>query len=546
MGEVFLAQRRAGGVAKRLVIKRISRARASDPRFLAMFLREAQLSMALTHQNIVAVFDFGRTQGDVFLAMEHVEGVDLATARARAVDPRVPPLIAAFIGAECCRALDHAHRRNGPDGAPLRVVHRDVSPRNLLLSRAGEVKLADFGVAALAGEQPGRAQGTAAFMAPEQARGETVDGRADLYALGLVLWEMLAGARVRPSGDAEAQLATAVSGTLPPIDDAIPPPLRAILARATAAAPGERYADARAMLGELDSYIVATRAAHASAAPAELLAAWLDAAMPGGELGGEELDGPPIDGVVTFGVEGPGAVGGGTLVSRAVTIDDDAGATAPPPDPPLAPPVPPEPSPSGGSRALRSGVAAPPRSAWSRAGRVTAGVTLVIGAWLASRAMSGSSTPTPSPSTSLTPPSATVSGSAPAAVSPRPEATAMPSPATPSPPPPAAPVREIGARGSADRSHAAQPAVHHAAPALPIDPPSAMPPTLHAVVIGAKPWATFRVDDQTDAHQTPEALQLVAGSHRIHFQNATLGIEREVTILVPTTGDLRYVEDLTR
>ncbi|MCE9575924.1 MAG: serine/threonine protein kinase, partial [Deltaproteobacteria bacterium] len=321
MAEVFLARRRAAGVEKRLVIKRILAERARDPRFVELFVREARLSMALAHQNIVPVFDFGRIGDALFLAMEHVEGHDLGRTLARA--PRLPPVVAAFVAAECCQALDHAHHRRGPDGVALGIVHRDVTPRNVLVSDAGDVKLVDFGVAALGGDGPERVRGTPAYMAPEQARGDATDGRADLYALGLVLWEMLTGERARRATDVAALLAEARSGVLPPVPVGVPPALVAVLTRATAAAPGDRYPEAHAMFDDLDSYVVATRAADpASEAPKRRLAAWLRAAWVGDndavEVAGEMMAGP----VVTFIDDGVDAVIDRTARSLADTVGD--------------------------------------------------------------------------------------------------------------------------------------------------------------------------------------------------------------------------------
>src|SRR3981189_3648821 len=120
MAEVFLARRKAAGVEKWLVVKRMRPERAGDVRFLDLFVREARLSMSLAHQNIVPVFDFGRIDDQVFLAMERVEGKDLGTSLSRAGREHVlPPMLAAFIAAECCQALDYAHQRRSPDGAPL-------------------------------------------------------------------------------------------------------------------------------------------------------------------------------------------------------------------------------------------------------------------------------------------------------------------------------------------------------------------------------------------------------------------------------------------
>jgi hypothetical protein len=210
----------------------------------------------------------------VFLAMERVEGKDLGSSLARA-GAKLPPLLAAFVAAECCQALDYAHLRKSPDGAPLGIVHRDVTPRNVLLSWSGEVKLTDFGIAALAGDRTGRLIGTPAYMAPEQARGETLDVRADVYAIGLVLREALTGVRPRAGADREAILAAARKGELGAWPDGAPAALVAIADRATATARDDRYPDARSMLEELDAFIVGERAAAKAESPARQLAAWL-------------------------------------------------------------------------------------------------------------------------------------------------------------------------------------------------------------------------------------------------------------------------------
>src|SRR5690606_10307553 len=260
MGEVYLARRRAAGVEKWLVVKRMRPERAGDTRFLDLFMREARLSMSLAHQNIVPVFDFGRIDDQVFLAMERVEGKDLGSSIAKA-GKGMPPLLAAFIAAESGQALDYAHHRKGPDGTNLGIVHRDVTPRNVLLSWSGEVKLTDFGIAALAGDGPTKLIGTPAYMAPEQARGEPTDVRADVYAVGMVLREALTGERGRRGDDRETVLAAAQQGKLDPWPEGFDSPLRPIVDKATATNRDDRYPDARAMLEELDAFIVAERAA---------------------------------------------------------------------------------------------------------------------------------------------------------------------------------------------------------------------------------------------------------------------------------------------
>jgi eukaryotic-like serine/threonine-protein kinase len=255
MAELYLARRRSGEIEKWLVVKCMRPEIAGDPRFVDMFVREARLAMQLVHRNIVPVFDFGKAGDQLFLVMERVDGHDLGVslAHARAC---MPPVVAAHIASECCQALDYVHRRTGPDGTALGVVHRDVTPRNVLLSWSGEVVLADFGIAAVAGDAARRPLGTPQYMAPEQARREPLDPRADLYTTGLVLREAI-------TGD---------PGHAVPVEV---PALAAIVARATAACPADRYPDARAMLDDLDRFLVAQRAAHRDPPPARQLAAWL-------------------------------------------------------------------------------------------------------------------------------------------------------------------------------------------------------------------------------------------------------------------------------
>jgi hypothetical protein len=330
MADVYLARRRVAGIEKRLVIKRLRRDRHRDPRFLDLFIREAQLSMSLVQQNIVPVFDFGRIGDHVFLAMEYIDGRDLGSSLARLRGHGLPPILAAFIAAECCQALDHAHRSREP------VIHRDVTPRNVLLSWDGEVKLADFGIAAVVGEAAGMF-GTPGYMAPEQANGEQVDARADVYSLGMVLWEALTGDHVRPVGDRLVTLAAARSGELPELPAAIPPALAAMIRRATEKDPAARFASARELGDELDAFMVVERAREGGHAPAKQLADWLaarwgddredpDSAETSGEAGA----------VVTFLEDGEEGIRGGTHTARSIAetaAEEEPAAAAPAPSP---------------------------------------------------------------------------------------------------------------------------------------------------------------------------------------------------------------------
>jgi tRNA A-37 threonylcarbamoyl transferase component Bud32 len=250
MADVYLARAEGEkGVAKRLALKRILPHLAARPGFLDMFVVEARIAVDLTHRNIVPVFDFGRVGGAYFLAMEYVEGRDLGAvlARARERNRRLHPALCAHVAAEVAAALDYAHRRG--------VVHRDVAPRNVLISAEGEVRLGDFGVAHRGDDPSGALRGTLTYMAPEQALGSDVDGRADVFSLGLVLLEALSGARPRESLDPQVALAQARAGRVPPIGGDVPGALASVVQRATRGAAAERYPTARAMVEDLEAFL---------------------------------------------------------------------------------------------------------------------------------------------------------------------------------------------------------------------------------------------------------------------------------------------------
>jgi hypothetical protein len=248
MAEVFLA-RYVGpeGFEKRLVIKRVLPRFNHDQHLLRMFFEEAKTHVSLSHGNLVSVFDFGRVGNDYFIAMEHVEGVDLAAVLTAAGGP-LPPSLVAHLGIELCRGLAYVHRRG--------FVHRDVTPRNVLLSLDGEVKLSDFGLvlAAEREDAPG-VRGTLAYIPPEQARAERVDGRGDLFSLGVVLAEAVTGKRVRSAATVEEALEKARAGEPLHIEG----PLAEVIARATQTNPADRFANADEMLSAIEKESLGSR-----------------------------------------------------------------------------------------------------------------------------------------------------------------------------------------------------------------------------------------------------------------------------------------------
>ena len=198
MAEVFVATRPGPhGFAKKFAVKRILPELARDARFVAMFCDEARICATLSHPNIVEVVDFGESAGELFMAMEYVDGTSLARLLRVVASSgrRFPISVALFITQEILRGLEFAHGATDEQGRPLGLVHRDVSPGNVLIGRAGEVKLGDFGILLSSfvdrRTYPGELKGKVGYMSPEQVMGLDVDARSDLFTLGIVLCEML-------------------------------------------------------------------------------------------------------------------------------------------------------------------------------------------------------------------------------------------------------------------------------------------------------------------------------------------------------------------
>jgi serine/threonine-protein kinase len=288
MGQVYQAiQHGVEGFEKTVALKTILEPYSGDEEFVRMFIGEAKLVADLVHQNIVQVYHLGRDAGVLYIVMEYVAGMNLREILARHADTgrRMPVELAAFVASRVCRGLEYAHMQTDAEGVPLHVVHRDISPRNLLVSRLGEVKIGDFGIAKARSltidDDDRRLRGKYAYMSPEHARCEATDNRSDLYSLGLVLWEMLVGERPRP-GDIrsrEAWLAHVRSTPVPPVASrapGVPPMLAKIVDRAVSMDPDQRYADAGEMGYDLEYFMY-----HKGYGPTIVtLAAYLSKAFP--------------------------------------------------------------------------------------------------------------------------------------------------------------------------------------------------------------------------------------------------------------------------
>jgi eukaryotic-like serine/threonine-protein kinase len=275
MAEVFAARVAEGEGAGRLVaVKRLWPTLAEDPALVAMFLDEARIAVQLDHPCVARVDDLGQHGASYYIAMEYVPGKDLGAllGATAARGERVPVAVTAFVGAQVLSALDHAHARRDAAGRPLDVVHRDVSPRNVLLSFAGEVKLADFGLARAgargAPEEPGVVRGRAGYVSPEQARGGAVDARSDLFSIGAVLHEMLTGEPLFAGPSDLLALERAAEGRVPSpreLAPEVPEPLARAVLDALARDPARRPTSAAALRERLAPYAAPDGAARLSA-----------------------------------------------------------------------------------------------------------------------------------------------------------------------------------------------------------------------------------------------------------------------------------------
>lgn len=263
MAEVFLAKSTgAEGIEKLLVVKRILPTFARNAKFITMFLEEAKITTRLNHPNIVQVYTFEQVKDEFLMAMEFVDGIDLGylLKQMRRGGRRMPFGVAAYVVNEVAKGLDYAHKRRDEHGEPMEIVHRDVSPQNVLLTFEGAVKVADFGIARarLISEDTGVIKGKFSYMSPEQARGHRVDSRSDVYALGVLLAELLMGRAMYPGKQGLDVLEQVREGhlTLPrEVDPHVSVALDEIVRRATTFDREERFQSARALSAALSQYL---------------------------------------------------------------------------------------------------------------------------------------------------------------------------------------------------------------------------------------------------------------------------------------------------
>jgi serine/threonine protein kinase len=264
MAEIFLARTSGpSGFEKLVVLKKILAKYAGKPRYVQLFLDEARLAASLDHPNIAQVYDIGMVDGSYFFAMEYLHGQDVRSILHRAwrIGARFPIEHAVQIARNVASALHFAHDKRRGDGTLLGLVHRDVSPSNIIVTYDGATKLLDFGVAKTAAStvktRTGALKGKIAYMSPEQARGAPVDRRSDIFSLGIVLWEMVTTQRLYRAENDLATLQMIINQAPRPPSQVCPdcpPELERIVLRALAPGATQRYATAEQVVNELDEF----------------------------------------------------------------------------------------------------------------------------------------------------------------------------------------------------------------------------------------------------------------------------------------------------
>ncbi|MHB8420716.1 MAG: serine/threonine-protein kinase [Myxococcales bacterium] len=560
MAEVFLAEQTgAGGFKKRVAIKRILPAFAEDPKFVEMFLDEARVAAMFHHPNLIQIYELGDVDGLLSLVMEYVRGLSLSELLKRAVALGAPPIelgVAARIVAQAAEGLHYAHEFQDPDsGQALELVHRDVSPQNILISKEGIVKVMDFGIAKAAGQMhhtsTGTLKGKLAYMPPEQLNGKPLDRRADVWALGVVLYELLAGRRPFV-GDSEAGVFRAILQEEPPelgeLRPEVPTLLREIAAGALARDRDRRTATAGELARQLEDYLQG----EAHTTPADV-SAWLTPLLPaGGEsasasgvmLTPSNLQRPPARELV---VPTPARSSAPTRVDAAA-----AGASVTPPSMVTAP-TRLKPLPSDHSLLL------PPlpqqqRPSWLLwMGGAFLTTFLIGGAGMLVWKVEGGGAPpveapVPAPAMAVQPPvpvavAAPVPAAAPATV-----------PALPRPPPlaaaptPAPPVAAIPRAAPRPHDKHREPPPRRRGPAAPhekavlarsVDPAPAddAPGPMGSLMVNTDPWSNVTVDGR-DYGQTPTTppIRLRAGRHLLVCTNPDSGLVHRETIVIPAGG----------
>ena len=334
MAEVFLAQQRGlEGFDRRVAVKRILPHLADSPDFVKMFLGEAKLAAQLTHPNVVHIYDFGKVGSDYFIAMEFVDGVHAGQLfklgeRGSAKPDPMPPTLVARLGADAATALHYAHELRGPGSKPLNLVHRDVSPANLMVSFDGVVKLCDFGIAKAAAlsdqlTNPGQVKGKYAYMSPEQTIAAPLDGRSDVFSLAIVLWELITGKTIVGRGDAVDAMRAIRDGKLERLDKAAPGTPKPLVDALQWALETKR--DKRATAADLAQALEAFIKSSPEIGTPMQLAMWVRPRFTREPTGEHATYGTAAAGTVTPDPDGPDGASPGTAGAEPGTVGAEPG-----------------------------------------------------------------------------------------------------------------------------------------------------------------------------------------------------------------------------
>jgi len=282
MAEIYLARQTGiGGFERLVVVKRILPHLAGQERFVEMFFDEARIAAQLNHPNIVQIFDLGQDEDEYFISMEYLEGESLGylVREARRTGNFLPVDVSAGIVAQVCDGLDYAHKLTDESGKPLNIVHRDVSPHNIIVLFLGSVKLVDFGIAKAASKmhqtRVGTLKGKLTYMPPEQCLAQPVDGRSDIFSLGVVLWELLTRRRLFKRESEAAMIQAILTDIVPPvrqINPEVTPGLEKVVAKALQRDPEKRFQSA----GEMGAAIRDSLREKTGAAGIQEIAAFVD------------------------------------------------------------------------------------------------------------------------------------------------------------------------------------------------------------------------------------------------------------------------------
>ena len=450
--EIFLAkQHGAQGFEKTVVLKRIFTTFYADPQFRHMLRDEAHVAMSLNHSNIVQVLDLGESEGRYFLALELVDGwtLDRILKRSKAAGVPIPPALALYVTAEICRALGYAHAKKRGDGKPLGIVHRDVSPHNVMMSAEGEVKLTDFGIAKAQNKTEkslgNLIKGKVAFMSPEQAAGGELDGRSDLFSVGTMLYTMITRRHPFDAPTDYETLMLVKNGDFLPPETARPglnPELYRVIRKAMGKTADARYQKAEEMLVDVEQVM---RVAFRPVGQTELQRWLADLSNKDGvpTLTREAPPEPPA----SRSTVGPLRAGSGQESGLVLTLDDaeEVRASDRPPPPP----------PAGATEVMTH----PPQFAipdrvWHRKPAVRiagAGAVLLLGAVVWARVLNGHRPTDPTPRTPIVAAESKPSTATPTTPTPSPAPTVV------APPPAATPPTATAAAADAQATPAPAP-----------------------------------------------------------------------------------------